>query len=249
MTTKHLTVMSYNIKHLELGADAVVRAMRNCDPDIVAIQEPPKWWRGRRKTRALAKAAGMVCVATGGWPANSGSTALFVTPELASEARSSVKRALPWKVWWLAPKFASRRGYCAVDVGGWVVFSVHLGLNARERALHRNIIIGAAQGFGPERCVIAGDLNETPDGPSWSAFTRRLRDTARADTGSGAGSIAVAATYPAHKPRLRIDAILVGQDISVLEYQVLDTGLTRHASDHLPVVAVLGTTTAKNARK
>lgn len=242
-----LNVMSFNIKHLAAGSNAVLKLLSEQRPDVVAIQEPPRALVGQIKMRTLARKADMVAVATGGWPRSSPSTALFVATRLMPQVQKVVRKTLPWRPVQLWPRFPSRRGYCAVDLGEWVIFSVHLGLDPQERTLHRNIIMNAAQVFGPARAVIAGDLNEKPDGPSWSAFTRRLRDAAL--VGQSGRHVAPAATFPAHKPRLRIDAILVGLDVSVLQYQVLDTDLTRIASDHLPVAATLGTTAAKYGRK
>lgn len=239
--------MSFNVLHLAAGDGAVLKVLNEHRPDVVALQEPPRTLVGQLRMRALAREAGMVAVATGGWPLGSPSTALFVAARLMPRVQKAVRKTLPWRPLQLWPQFPSRRGYCAVDLGEMVIFSVHLGLDPQERALHRNIIMNAAQEFGPGRTVIAGDLNEKPDGPSWSAFTRRLHDAALA--GRGGRHVALAATYPARNPRLRIDAILVGQDLSVLQYQVLDTDLTRIASDHLPVVATLGTMAAQNGRK
>lgn len=277
LTGMPYTVMSYNIKQLSMDVAAAALIIHDAAPDVLAIQEPPKWWRGRSRTKAFARQIGMVCVASGGWPGNSGSTALFLRPELMPQVKRIIKRGLPWRLTWLLPKFPSRRGYCAVDLGDLVVFSVHLSLEERERAEHRNIILQVAQEFDPGRCVIAGDLNERPDGPSWVALGRKLQDPALGsqieapDTGIAAQPMG---TYPAHKPRHRIDAIFVGDSLTAQNYRVwgapqgTDTrdytlwsrvpkslaGLSNpdlaiRASDHLPIAVEVGTHSPKNAPK
>lgn len=239
------TVMSYNIKHLSLDPVAAAQVIQEAAPDVVALQEPPKWWRGRAQTRAFARQTGMICVATGGWPGNSGSTALFVSTELAPRVKKVIKRGLPWRLTWLLPKFPSRRGFCAVDLGDLVVFSVHLSLNERERREHRNIIMHAAQKLGPERCIIAGDLNESPGGPTWLALGQKLHDAALTSQQDGRER----GTFPARKPKRRIDAIFVGAHFSMQNYRVWSTLLTARASDHLPITVEVGTRAPKDAPK
>lgn len=79
--------------------------------------------------------------------------------------------------------------------------------------------------------VVCGDLNERPGGAAWSAWGD-ARDPAPA-----AGP-----TFPAAAPRSRIDAVLAGPGVEVLSYDDggADPGDVGAASDHVPVVAVLG---------
>jgi endonuclease/exonuclease/phosphatase family metal-dependent hydrolase len=82
---------------------------------------------------------------------------------------------------------------------------------------------------------VAGDLNEPPGGPAWLALGDALTDPG--------GS--VAATYPAHSPRQRIDGVLVSQEVVVRAVRVpgpedgVDRADLLAASDHQPVLADL----------
>ena len=83
--------------------------------------------------------------------------------------------------------------------------------------------------------VVAGDLNEPPDGPSW----QRLRQAGFVDHGSKKWR-----TFPADQPEKRIDALLVRGDVTVVAHG--DPGvrdeLLAAGSDHRPVLAVLDLT-------
>jgi endonuclease/exonuclease/phosphatase family metal-dependent hydrolase len=82
--------------------------------------------------------------------------------------------------------------------------------------------------------VVAGaDLNEGPEGPAWATVAERLTDTAVA------ADRADRLTYSCANPRKRIDALFVDPRITVVGYDVVDTPLTRRASDHFPVLVDL----------
>jgi endonuclease/exonuclease/phosphatase family metal-dependent hydrolase len=111
------------------------------------------------------------------------------------------------------------------------VVGCHLGLDAGGRALEVQRVVEVAEGLaGP--VVVAGDLNEPPRGPSWA----RLAAAGFRDPGSDSWP-----TFPADRPRNRIDALLVRSDVVVLAHG--DPGapaeLVARASDHLPVMVVL----------
>ena len=63
-----LRVLSYNVRSLRDDADAVASVIRSCEPDVVCIQEAPRFLRWRSKCAALARTSGMFVV-TGGRPA------------------------------------------------------------------------------------------------------------------------------------------------------------------------------------
>jgi endonuclease/exonuclease/phosphatase family metal-dependent hydrolase len=90
--------------------------------------------------------------------------------------------------------------------------------------------------------VVAGDLNADPD----RAPIRILVDAGLVDAWAAAGS-GPGHTIPANAPRRRIDYVLAGPGVSVVEAAVLDdlgpamAGL----SDHRPVLAVLDVPSAE----
>ena len=228
-----MRLLSYNIKSLLVDADAVRDVIRETAPDVVAIQEPTRYLTGgRRRMRRLAADTGMVCVIAGGSPFGAYTTAVLVAEQLAPKVVATRGRPLSWR-WWRRRDLVAwptRRGCAVVDLGDYVVISVHLGLDTRERAEHCEEINALIERFGPERCIVAGDLNETPDGPSWTALSKHLRDTA---PGSTVG------TFPAPVGRRRIDGVLVGSAITAGPCEVLATAAAKRGSDHLPLVCDL----------
>lgn len=228
-----MRLLSYNIKSLLVDADAVRDVIIETAPDVVAVQEPTRYLTGgRRRMRRLAADTGMVCVIPGGSPFGAYTTALLVSAGLAPQVVATRGRPLSWR-WWRRRDLVAwptRRGCAVVDLGEVVVISVHLGLDARERAEHCEEVNALVERFGPERCVVAGDFNETPDGPSWTALSRHLRDLAP-------GSIE--GTFPAPSGRRRIDAVFAGAAIVGGPSEVVRSAAAQRGSDHLPLVCDL----------
>jgi endonuclease/exonuclease/phosphatase family metal-dependent hydrolase len=82
----------------------------------------------------------------------------------------------------------------------------------------------------PEPVVLLGDLNAEPGAPELAPLTSVLID---AWTIAGEGD---RRTFPAHRPRLAIDHVLVSPAIGVDAVTVVPST----ASDHRPLVADLG---------
>ena len=220
-----IRVLSYNIRALRDDADAVSAVMRACAPDIVCVQEAPRFLRWRSKRAAVARKAGLV-VATANRPAG-----LLILVSMRTQVVSTSFGLLS-----KSPSF-HQRAICsaAVRVGGASlhVASVHFSLNDDERRRHLAEIWAA---LPPDHTslVVAGDVNEGPDGPVWRELSATLRD-AWASAGSGAGD-----TFSATAPHKRIDGVFVGAGLEVVECRAVDDlpGVTK-ASDHLPVLATL----------
>lgn len=220
-----LRVLSYNVLSLRLGTDRVAAVIRACDPDVVCVQEAPRFFGWRRKCRALATAAGLRVV-TGGRPA--GAVLLLARPSLPVVAKRDVK--LPWH-----PPL-HRRGLAigVLDVGGVeVVFaSVHLSLDDAERREQVDLALRQLAPFG-RPVILAGDVNETPDDESWRMLADVLQDGyAVAPRGDGL-------TMSAATPRRRIDAVFVDRRLRVVSCGVPDVPGLAEASDHRPVLATV----------
>ncbi|MBO0899525.1 endonuclease/exonuclease/phosphatase family protein [Cellulomonas sp. zg-ZUI22] len=217
-----LRVMTYNLRGLRGDVRALVDVVRAARPDVLAVQEPPRGWRGRWLLRRFASRTGLRVV-VGGRGART--TALLVVPHRAVRGASAVR--LP-----LTPGL-TRRGAATALVDGVRVVVVHLGLRAEERARHVDLVRRRLLHGGDGPLVVAGDLNERPGGPSWGAF--------------GAGGLLDAAsvvgvdtpTYPADVPRLRIDVVLADARLAVLGARVPDDAGAGVASDHRPLVVDL----------
>lgn len=220
-----LRVVSYNIHTQRDDTAALAEVVRAARPDVVIVQEGPRRFRWRSRCAGLAESFGLV-VAAGGLPALGN---LLLT-NLRVRVLDTHCQRFP-----LTPgRHLRGAAYAECAVGGarFVVAGSHLSTDPAERpgqaALFRREL-GAAR--WP---VIAGaDLNEGPDGPSWAAVAEGFTDTAVA------ADRADRLTYSCADPRRRIDAIFVDPRVTVVDYDVVDTPLTRRASDHFPVLVDL----------
>src|SRR5438270_4190740 len=222
-----IRLLTYNIRALRDDADAVSEVIRALSPDVVCIQEAPRFLRWRSKRAAVARKAGLV-VATANRPGG-----LMLMTSLRAKVLSTNFVLLSKR-----PKLHQRAVCAAVlELEGvrWHIASVHLSLSADERQVHLEELWSALDGQpdgGP--LLVAGDINEEPGSPVWNELGTRLVDAWEVTkTGSGL-------TYSASSPRKRIDAIFVDRKVEVLScHAVDDVPGVNIASDHLPVLAVL----------
>jgi endonuclease/exonuclease/phosphatase family metal-dependent hydrolase len=220
-----LRVMTYNIQLGGRRGQPLHEVVRAVAPDVLLVNESPKRpLRWRRDCRHLAARWHLRYVA-GGRPA--GSNMLAVAPVIG--VKSTLVEVLP------QPFTAPRRGIVAAQLhvrGRLVgVVSCHLSLDRdRRRREVARVIEVASDLRGP--VVLAGDLNETPDGPSWAA----LRRAGFVDHGGSGWR-----TFPSDDPDRRIDALLVRGFAEVLHHgdPGVDPDLLAAASDHRPVLAEL----------
>jgi endonuclease/exonuclease/phosphatase family metal-dependent hydrolase len=220
-----IRVLSYNIRALRDDADAVSAVMRACVPDVVCVQEAPRFFRWRSKRAAIARKAGLV-VATADRPAG-----LMILVSVRTQVVSTSFRLLS------KSESLHQRAVCAaaVRVGGVPlhVASVHLSLDDDERRRHLPELWSALPS-DHSSLVVGGDVNEGPDEPVWRELSTTLRD-AWATQGSGAGN-----TYSATSPHKRIDGVFVGSGFEIVECRAVDdVPGAETASDHLPVLAVI----------
>lgn len=206
-------VMTYNVRQLRDDPRAVVEVLRECAPDVVAVQEPPRTPIGRARLKRVAQAAGLAPVVSGD---GARTTALLARPGLGMTGGHGFR--LPWHPW------HTPRGLAVADLGGMRFFSVHLSLGVRERAAHLVRILPLLTASSD--CVVAGDLNELPGGPTWRRLGLHLHDLT-----AGAG-----ATFPATGPVKRIDAVLGSRGVVGSGARVVDSEAARRGSDHRPVV-------------
>lgn len=220
-----IRLLTYNLHGLRDDADAVSAVIRACAPDVVCVQEAPRFMRWRSKRAAIARKAGVV-VATADRPAG-----LMLMTSLRANVVSTHFTLLSKR-----PQLHQRAVCTAVfDIGGqrWRIATVHLSLDADERRHHLPQLWSALDAVGDAPLVVAGDVNEEPHGPVWGELSTRLVD-AWSVTGTGDGH-----TYSATSPHKRIDGIFVDRAIEVVECSVVDAPGVAVASDHLPLLAVL----------
>ncbi|MFJ9904820.1 endonuclease/exonuclease/phosphatase family protein [Streptomyces sp. NPDC101152] len=227
-----IRVLSYNIRSMRDDTDALARVISACAPDLVLIQEAPRFFRWRKKLARLAAASGLVILTGGGTAAG---------PAILCDLRATVERTedvlLP-----LTPGL-HRRGFAtavlrfgAVRVG---VLSCHLSLQPDERHDQAGMLLDRLAGLGVDHAIAGGDLNDRPTGRSFQRLAAGLQDCwATAPWGEEY-------TFDQVTPFQRIDAIFATKGVEVLGCGVpvglpgvTETDL-RTASDHLPVLAAL----------
>ena len=207
---------------------AVHRVLRAARPDVVCLQESPRWPGSGHQLRRLAAAAGLSFVAGGRLSAG---TSVLIGSGVMLDSAQLIR--LPVRNWRTRPRGAVLVSLSlrAAPRPRLSVMCLHLGLFAQERAQHLRIL--RKRLAGQSLLALAGDLNEDPGGDSWTGFADLAHDP-EPEAGP---------TFPAWDPKRRIDAILVSTGVRVLEYDSWrpDDRDLRLASDHRPVLAVLST--------
>lgn len=227
---ERLRVVSWNVRSLRDDTGAVAEVLRLLAPDVLLLQEAPRFLLWRRRLATLARRSGLVHVCGG---RTTGGPALLVG------RRTGVVRAYEWRL----PRTPGQylRGVAAGDVrvgrATLLVASTHLGLTAAERTAHAGELIHLLRRSGETNRVVGADLNESPAGAVW----HRLADSGLHDAWPMAPS-GGELTFPAAAPRRRIDAVLVSDGTTVTACGTpthVDAALLAAATDHRPVVADL----------
>ncbi|EME98362.1 endonuclease/exonuclease/phosphatase family protein [Streptomyces mobaraensis NBRC 13819 = DSM 40847] len=225
-------VLSYNIRSMRDDVGALARVIRACAPDVVCVQEAPRFFRWRKAAARLARASGLVYV-TGGATASG--------PMILSTLRPHVERTedvlLP-----RTPGLHQRGLATAVLRFGRArlgVVSCHLSIRDEERYAQGRLLLSRLAALGVPHGVVAGDLNDRPDGRTFGLLAGELQD-----------GWAVKPWGREHTTRLgdplqRIDAVFATAGVEVLGCGVpmglpgVSEADLRAATDHLPVLAAL----------
>ena len=191
--------------------------MRAIDPDVLCLQEVPRRLFSTRRVATFAQHCGM---SWSGRHRGSGGTTIFTSRRVdVVESRHTRLRVA---------RLQRTRGFALarVAVPGQepiAVASVHLSLDARERAAHARTILDAVDVGG--EVVLAGDLNEGESGQAWQAFAGVLRLVSP-----------MTPTYPASRPRKVLDVIFASSGLEVEPRVALDVAEADlvAGSDHRP---------------
>lgn len=222
--------MSYNVRVLRDDTAAVVRVVRGAAPDILCVQEAPRHARWRTRRAGLARRCGMY-VAAG---ERTGGLAILVS------ARTAVVHAEHHTLSHV-PRLHRRALTVAVlnvaGSGRVIAACTHLDLDAAARRRHAaevEAVLARVRRRHLAPVILAGDLNEGPDGAAWRHLARGRTDT------HATVAPEAAHTFPARAPSRRIDAILVSPPLrpAPVACTAPDADLVR-ASDHRPVIADL----------
>jgi endonuclease/exonuclease/phosphatase family metal-dependent hydrolase len=215
-----LRVVSYNVRSLRDDRAALVRVIRDLDPDLLCLQEAPRRLRWRGRCAALARDTGLLYVGGGG---TTGGSAMLAS--LRVDVRSTLEYRFS-----RTPGLQQRGAVAALAKLGAaqaVVASVHLGLDSAERLRHRGELVGLVDRFGCAVTVLAGDINEPSYSPAWRAIAAEFSDAGAADD---------TPTFSTQFPRRRIDGVFVRGPARIDSYRVVDGVDVVAASDHRPVL-------------
>lgn len=218
-----LRVLSWNMHGLRDDRAALARVVRSCDPDVVCVQEAPKYLRWRARCADLARRCGLLYVTGGG---TTGGSALLVDLRVNVDVAEEVCLSRQWG--WPARGVAS----AVVEKAGarLAVASVHLPLDPRTRLDHAHRVLDVLARTGPRHALAAGDVNERPGHPAWEA----LHEGGLRDLGPGSG-----ATFPAVAPTKRIDGVFATEGVETVDYRVVDEPGVEQASDHRPILVTV----------
>ncbi|MBO2461835.1 endonuclease/exonuclease/phosphatase family protein [Actinomadura violacea] len=223
-------VLSYNIRSLRDDPDAVARVVRAGGPDVLCLQEVPRFWGWRAQRRRLARACGMDVAA--------GRRACGLAVLAAPRARR-VHREFHL----LTPDKDLHRRALAIAVleigpARLVAASTHLDLADGPRLRHVREVLAhldrARDRYGAP-VVLAGDINEEPGGPSWTLLTDHFQD------GHATAPAGEELTFSARDPRRRIDGVFADPGVEVAGCGVPpdESGDHVRATDHRPLRADL----------
>ncbi|MBA2948590.1 endonuclease/exonuclease/phosphatase family protein [Streptomyces himalayensis] len=228
-----IRVLSYNIRSMRDDTAALARVISACAPDLVLIQEAPRFFRWRKKLARLAAASGLVTLSGGATAAG---------PALLCSLRATVERTedvlLP-----LTPGL-HRRGFATAvvrfgDAARLGVLSCHLSLQEDERYEQGGMLLDRLAGMGVPYAVAGGDINERPDGRTFRRLAAELQD------GWATRPWGAEYTSTPADPHQRIDAIFATSGVEILGCGVpvghpgVHERDLRAATDHLPVLAAL----------
>jgi endonuclease/exonuclease/phosphatase family metal-dependent hydrolase len=220
-------ILSWNVHGLRDDTAALARVVRDLDPDVMCVQEAPKYLRWRAKCAGLARGCGQLYVTGGG---TTGGSALLSS--LRVDVKGATEVCLSRQLLWPARGVAA----AVVSKGGarLTVLSVHLPLDAAQRLQHTMRIQQVRTSLGGSHALAAGDVNERPGHAAWQAFA----DAGMRDLAPGSGP-----TFPATAPDRRIDGVFGTERLVVRDYEVVSAPGVERASDHRPVLVTVAVPT------
>lgn len=226
-----LRIATYNV-HSCVGIDAkfsperIAKVIRGLECDVVGLQEVGWHHRGEiglDQFDFLARSTGMRAFPG---PTKHNDRAHYGNALLTNLPVRSV-RSLDLSVGNREPRGAIDAD---IEVGGSAVrvIAAHLGLDPWERNAQIGRILHAVEWSERRPTVFLGDLNE------WRGRSPRIRRLHHTFP-----DCAAPRSFHARMPALRLDRIFVTDDLLLSGFEVVRTALTRQASDHLPVRAMI----------
>ncbi|MGL4744967.1 MAG: endonuclease/exonuclease/phosphatase family protein [Dermatophilaceae bacterium] len=219
-----IRVATYNTRGFLDDWRLAARLVQVVDPDVLCLQEVARLLGGGWRTRLFARHCRM---SWAGSHHGGGGTTVFTSSRVRLVGARHLRLPVQWP--------DRMRGFTVARVatrsGAEVtVASVHLSLRPPERIIHAERILATLADQGP--LVLAGDVNEGPAGAAWQVLEapERLRLVSPSRP-----------TFPARRPRHRIDAIFAAPEVVALPHRdvAVPDDVWARASDHRPVWADL----------
>jgi endonuclease/exonuclease/phosphatase family metal-dependent hydrolase len=232
-------IMTYNV-HRCVGMDGrldvarIAKVVAQQRPDIVALQELDV---GRARTGGVDQAhaiAELLGMSFHFHPAFSVEEELYGDAILAAAPLRLIQAGpLPGSnaVRGLEPRGAL---WVKIEIDGAEldVVNTHLGLVPHEQRGQAAALL-SERWMGHEDCtdpaILLGDFNATPRHAAYRRIVGRLRDAQKQVRRHGL------TTFPSRLPMIRIDHVFVSRSVVVTGVHAPRGGLTRVASDHLPL--------------
>lgn len=221
-----LRIASYNLRGLKDDAHAAAAVVRAIAPDVLLLQELPRYPGSDYAITSFARESGLLWSGRTRWVSGTGiMTGLRLLP--------TDSRDVPLRV----GRRENPRSYTVSRVRrpqgpAVTVASVHLPLDEEQRLRHARTVLSelAADPPAASSLVVGGDLNEDGTGEAWRALSAQLAEVTDGRP-----------TFPADGPESRIDTIFARghRGATPGDLRVLEGMPLARASDHLPVWADL----------
>ncbi|MGP9601517.1 endonuclease/exonuclease/phosphatase family protein [Brachybacterium sp. AOP42-E1-35] len=226
-----LRILTWNLWELRGDLSALIEAVQDLQPDVLLIQEAPRFVLPTARLRWFARQIDRRILVGG---AGGRGLAILATDEVAAQVIRRGAHPVAQTVSDLNSTYP--RGVAAVRLsvpgGGAVVLSsTHLALQEDNRIRHAEHLAALVRGAGAP-VIVGGDLNETASGSARRFLAPLLTDPA--DQAEH--------TFPAASPARRIDAILTTAGVTVQEARAVratervSEERLSGASDHLPTL-------------
>lgn len=233
-----IRLVTYNIKHGGLkGLQAIADVLAGVGADLVALQEVDIGVgrsHGVDQAAVLGDQLGMHAAHGPAFPLEGGLYGVALLSRFPIESRTVIPLPSLILPEGLEPRIAldARLDLPAGAVGAAGPFHVvvtHFGLDPAERLRQAEALVGHIA-YRP-RTVVAGDLNEEPEGGVFQLLATSMVDLL------AEGRISERRTFPSWEPEQAIDHAFRSRDLpaSSRAFRLLSD-----ASDHLPVVVELG---------
>jgi len=228
----NLRIATYNI-HRCVGIDRreqperIAKVLQELRADVVALQEVAHGSDGRDVLEYLAHATGSRAI--------DGYTLSDHRGEYGNAVLTSLEVSTVSRIDLSVPRHEPRGAVdIEVDAGGVSVqiVATHLGLRPRERRYQARRLLERIQSSRADGQVLLGDLNE------WFLWGRPLRTLRRVF-----GRWPSPPTFPSFRPVLALDQIMLAPASFSMKVHVHRSATARVASDHLPLIADVGTRT------